>query len=175
MERIGDRIRRLRGDQLWTQSDLAHAAGVSQQSVTQWEHYLAVPTSTSCRRLARAFGITPFEFEDGADFTKPTTANSNIPIFGYDGPESSSIANGVAGAPPPPVSARPLRDLDDDGLSAVCDELLASAHNTLLVATDLARELARRRQDPRYTRPDRHGSDRRAHRGVGAAPVSKKA
>jgi transcriptional regulator with XRE-family HTH domain len=71
MEHIGTRIRRLRFDARLTQGELGERAQLKQAHITNYETGRSVPTWASCRKLAKAFGLSPTALIDGADLTKP--------------------------------------------------------------------------------------------------------
>ena len=53
---IGRRIKRLRLDRGWTQSDLQDATGAVRTTIAHWERGFWTPSATAFVRLADAFG-----------------------------------------------------------------------------------------------------------------------
>ena len=62
--KISDRIKVLRDERGWTQTDLAVKVGTDQPTVSDWERGATEPSFTSIRGLARAFGQSVGEFLD---------------------------------------------------------------------------------------------------------------
>lgn len=62
--RIGRRIRELRKERGWTQQELAERIGLKQKDVCTWENGVRIPTIPSLSKIAKAFGISIFEFWD---------------------------------------------------------------------------------------------------------------
>lgn len=54
-----NRISELRKKEGWSQSDLADALGVAQNTVSQYENELRIPSSRVVLRLANLFGVSP--------------------------------------------------------------------------------------------------------------------
>jgi transcriptional regulator with XRE-family HTH domain len=60
-EEFGGRLKRLREECGWSQSDLAEAAGVSLYTLQGWEQGRRVPLATVLPKLARALGVSADE------------------------------------------------------------------------------------------------------------------
>lgn len=55
---IADRIRQLRENRCWTQSQLARALGITRSSVNAWELGISVPSTQYMVELASLFGVS---------------------------------------------------------------------------------------------------------------------
>lgn len=55
---IGEKIKELRKEKGWTQSELAHKAMTHENSVFQWETGKNEPSIYHCIALADVFGVT---------------------------------------------------------------------------------------------------------------------
>lgn len=56
-ERIGRRVKELRGERGWTQAELAERAGLKFQAVSRLERGGQSPTITTLQKIADAFGV----------------------------------------------------------------------------------------------------------------------
>jgi len=59
-----NKLKRLRGDKLLTQNQLAEKAGISRDTMNQVERGRQQPTYLTLCKLARALGVEPEELED---------------------------------------------------------------------------------------------------------------
>ena len=66
-ERLGDRLKKLRGDRGWSLESLADASGVSRSMLSQIERGQANPTLAVTIRIARAFGMSIGELVEDPD------------------------------------------------------------------------------------------------------------
>ena len=57
-EKINNRVKELRGEQGWTQQQLAEAVGVSRQSINSIERNRYVPSLSLALKFAQVFGCT---------------------------------------------------------------------------------------------------------------------
>jgi DNA-binding XRE family transcriptional regulator len=55
---IGEKIKELRKDNLWTRGQLAYKAKVHENSIFLWERGSCEPNIQSCIALADVFGVT---------------------------------------------------------------------------------------------------------------------
>lgn len=55
---ISDTIKQLRKRNYLTQADFAKRIGVTQGTVSQWEHGLTAPNSSQLRSISEAFGLS---------------------------------------------------------------------------------------------------------------------
>lgn len=69
---IANRIRSARKTLGMTQVELAAAAGVTQQSVSQWERGVGVPDASNVKRLAELLRVPPADLLIGGEATAAT-------------------------------------------------------------------------------------------------------
>lgn len=56
--KINKKIKTLRMQRRWTQSELSKVSGISQPAISQFEKYNRLPSFTTLQRLALAFGVS---------------------------------------------------------------------------------------------------------------------
>ena len=61
MEKFGEKLRKLREYNGFSQSELAFELGVSKGTVQHWEHNRRQPSASNAYRLSKAFGV-PIEY-----------------------------------------------------------------------------------------------------------------
>lgn len=64
---VGERIRQVRRERSWTQTDLANAIGVSRSAVAQWETDRAGQVRDNLTRIARALDVSAEYLLHGRD------------------------------------------------------------------------------------------------------------
>lgn len=58
MEHVGERIKHLRKERRWTQTELAERVNVSSQVVSNWERHYTDPDHDDIARLSREFKVS---------------------------------------------------------------------------------------------------------------------
>ncbi len=86
-EKLGRRVRKLRGDRGWSLEELTSASGVSRSMLSEIERERANPTLSVTYRIARAFGLSLqdlIESADSASTIQTIRANDHTQIFRSD-------------------------------------------------------------------------------------------
>lgn len=76
---VANRVKELRAARGWTQEELAHATGVSRQSINSIERNRYVPSLALALTFARVFGCATdeiFQLEEGHDTSAHQSSDS---------------------------------------------------------------------------------------------------
>ncbi len=106
---LGETIRQLRQDRLWSQAELAHLIGTTPVSVGRWEKNLTRPSLHFQQQLCEVFGKSPRElgFVPQAEHEEDSQSTGQLQQAGPDCPEQSLIHQRATHTLPLLVSVSP--------------------------------------------------------------------